>query len=106
MQTVDALGATEEQKAAVEADWRKGVCLIYIRAIGDNAFSDFPQPRRTGVAARWNELGDFQQWLAPDPDQIEAFFQDENIDLAGEPADWLADYRHFLQTNEIRNLQK
>jgi hypothetical protein len=37
---------------------------------------------------------------------FEAFFQDENIDLAGEPADWLADYRHFLQTNEIRNLQK
>jgi hypothetical protein len=96
MAQIDAIGVTKHQREQMESEWKKGVHWIYSRAVGKHAGG--------ANAEKWNAMGDFDSWRAPTPNQMEKFFADVGISPIPEAAvNWIADYRHFLQTNEIRN---
>ncbi len=110
---IDALkgiGASELQISNAESDWRKGVCIIYQRAIRQ-AVEQRPEPsqintnateEQTKAGTEIHELQNFEKWETPSPSQIRNILKKYNID--SEAAEkWASDYEHFLENNEIRN---
>jgi hypothetical protein len=107
MKSLDDIGASPEQKAAVEAEWRKGVSIIYERAIGhtleEQRGNILSNERYDELARGFNALRDFEIWRAATPEEIESFFKGKGYAPSEKANSWLADYRHYLRTGEIRN---
>lgn len=110
---IDALkgiGASDLQLSSAESDWRKGVCIIYQRAIRQ-AVEQRQEPNRINTnateeqkkaGAEIHELQNFEKWETPSPSQIRNVLKKHNIN--SESADhWVNEYEHFLENNEIRN---
>lgn len=113
---IDALkgiGASNLQISQAEHDWKKGVCIIYQRAI-QQAVEERPEPHETNgnanekqkkACAEIKELQNFDKWETPSPSQIKNILKKHNI--VSENVDkWVNDYEHFIEHNEIRDREK
>lgn len=87
----------------------KHVGVIYHRGIGNLLHKHLaPQSgdSEAGKASQqcirgWQDLLDFESWMAPSPERIESFLANKTI-IASEIADMVSDYRHFRDVDEIR----
>jgi hypothetical protein len=91
-----------------EAEWKKGIEVIYHRKIGDEMVKLPPERTRPTVehnalAAKINELCEFSTWSVAAPSAYQALAQKLDL-LTPEVALWIDDFSHFRQTNEIRRL--
>jgi hypothetical protein len=104
--SLQRIGVSEDTMRRVKKEWDKGIEFIYSRGIGEMVFSELEQPQRAEVARAWSELGDFSEWRAPTPQQIEKLCERFSHKLSAQVAAALDDYRHFLRTGEIREREK
>lgn len=103
------IGASDEQIASTEKDWRKGISVIYIRAITyvleqrkkKNTINTKLSEERKLASKEIEKLNDFTIWKSALPDQIRDILKRHSID---DPAvnQWVDDYEYFLNKNEIR----
>ncbi|REG82156.1 hypothetical protein [Marinomonas pollencensis] len=110
---IDALkgiGASEAQLELAEKDWKKGISIIYQRAIR-NAVEERPDPNKINVNAsdeqkkadkEINDLMNFERWECPSPSQIRSVLKKYQIESPSAEK-WISDYEFFLETNVIRN---
>lgn len=111
--SLEEIGATEEQLHKAESDWKKGIPIIYHRAIY-RAVEQRKDPNRRNTNAPPNALNasdeiqrllDFENWLAPTPYQVRDVLERHKIN-SPEVDELISDYEHFIKTNEIRNIDK
>ncbi|ANG65340.1 hypothetical protein A8C75_17670 [Marinobacterium aestuarii] len=104
------IGATEAQLALAEKDWKKGISVIYQRAIRD-AVEERPEPSKINVNAsdeqkkagkEINDLMNFESWECPSPNQIRSVLRKYQIESASADK-WISDYEFFLESNVIRD---
>lgn len=103
------VGFSEGELREITSEWRKGMGLIYHRAIRgavlgranarDHAIPGTPEQRQ--VADAFQELCAFDHWEVPSPEDMRRFLADRGINDPAVDA-WISDYRHYLETDEIR----
>jgi len=107
------IGASEDQISLAEIDWRKGISAIYHNNImivlegrvkPSQINPDTPENKKL-ASNEIKELLDFSNWNVPTPHQIRSVItrhsiQEEDVDSL------INDYEHFLERNEILNLDK
>jgi len=113
VKALKGIGASEQQISVAESDWRKGICIIYQRAIRQ-AVEQREDPSIINInateeqkkaGAEINELQNFEKWETPTPSQIRKILKKYGI--ASESVEtWVNDYEYFLEHNEIRNREK
>jgi hypothetical protein len=103
------IGVSEAKIKDVKEWWSKGVGVIYHRAIR-NALEGRTRPNQVNMQAspelrqasnEFQNMLDFEQWKAPSPDEMEAFIEGKGF-MNEVVKELITDYRHFLQTGEIR----
>ena len=103
------IGAGAEQIEQAETEWKKGVSVIYHRAIKKcvelreepsqvNIYA--PEPNKK-AGQEIQDLLEFESWSTPTPHQIKTVLKKYEISVTSAD-EWLNDYQHFLNTNEIR----
>lgn len=107
------IGASPEQIASAEKDWRKGISVIYLRAIKyvleqrteKNRINTKLGEERKQASQEIEKLNDFTIWKSAMPEQIRDILKRRSID---DPAvnDWVDDYECFLEKNEIRRQEQ
>jgi hypothetical protein len=113
MSNLRDIGATEEQTALAEREWRKGVSVIYLRQIqvvleerkSPNTANFETPPAKKQASDEINGLLDFKKWDVPTPDQMRALLKKNSVTDAGAEL-WIDDYEHFLKHNKIRRIDK
>jgi hypothetical protein len=100
------LGATDAQVSRAEAEWKKGIEVIYHTKIGDEMVKLPPGQTRPTVehnalAEKIQELCEFSTWSVATPSAYQALAQKFNL-FTPEVGLWIDDFSHFRQTNEIR----
>jgi hypothetical protein len=110
---LEALGISKGDIASVETEWRKGVGIIYHRYVREYLAGmkehpevRYPEEARKAAYSEIDGLMHFPTWSAATPEQIKAVLDRHGIAPTSGLAEWLADYRHFLNTGEIRNTDK
>lgn len=93
------LSPTEVQKAS--ANWNKGIGVTYHRAIR----SALPQNLDRATKDGFDSFLEFKEWKTATPDEVERFLKEHDL-LTPQIADWVADYRHFEETKEIRRIEE
>lgn len=95
------MSQADVQKASVH--WNKGIGLTYWRAIRGSLpqVSDPNVRSDPKIRLAFDSLMDFKEWRAPTPDEAEAFVKERDLENPA-VAEWIADYRHFIRTKEIR----
>jgi hypothetical protein len=105
MNQLRELGVPDEHRRQVDAEWRKGIYVTYHRIIGalvgKYGQATLPPAEYHKVAVDYNSMLNMDTWEAPRPDELEAFCKERGV-LTPEISLWLADYRHYLDTGEIR----
>jgi hypothetical protein len=102
MSSLRRIGVSEDQLSRAEAEWRKGIGVTYHRIVAkaiQRAAGDGKHD--PALATEFQELLDFPTWSAPRPVEMESFARKRGV-LTEDVQGWIADYRHFLDTNEIR----
>lgn len=94
------LGVSQQDVQKVSADWNKGICLTYGRAIR----KVLPNPDADARTA-YDALSKFDEWREATPDEIQSFVDQRGLNTPNVAA-WIDDYRHFLRTKEIRRLDE
>jgi hypothetical protein len=106
---LDALGLSPEQRRRAEAEWVKGVGLIYNRIIRDHlrdaAQRQVAPGHVEGCMRRLSEIQNFSTWLVPGPEELKRFCKIERIE-SDAVMKWIDDYDHFSRTNEIRHREE
>jgi hypothetical protein len=109
---LEALGIPKDGIAVAETEWRKGVGVIfhryvqlYLTRVQSRGGVQLPVSATT-AAKEIEDLLDFRSWTAPSPEQIRSVLDRHGIVPPPELDEWLLDYRHYLNTNEIRNVAK
>ncbi len=110
---LNEIGATPEQIARVENNWKKGVAIIYHRTI-KKTIEEREHPNKVNPNAPQNakdagkeiqDLLNFSEWEAPAPHVIRTVI--EKYDISSPEAEkWISDYENFLLTGEIRNREE
>jgi hypothetical protein len=98
------LGVSEKERDLAAVEWRKGICVIYQRIIGNLVARDVrtvDAEKYGRLAKELNAMVDMNTWTAPTPTQLRSFLEVHSL-ITAELADWLGDYQHFLDTGEIR----
>lgn len=93
------LSPTEVQKVSV--NWNKGIAVTYYSAIR----SALPQNLDRATKDGFDSLLKFKEWETATPDKVEAFLKEHGL-LTPQIADWVADYRHFEESKEIRRIEE
>jgi len=113
IESLKEIGASQEQLAEAESDWKKGIAIVYHRAIR-KAVEERKHPNRVNPEAseaqknagkEIKDLLDFENWAVPSPHQIKVILKKYNIDST-QVNKWIEDYDHFLKTNDIRNREE
>lgn len=103
------IGVPDKRILKSDKKWRRGIGVIYHRAIAP-LIDGRKVPHQINVDATveqkqaregWDELLDFDQWKAPTPDEMSAYLTSAGV-LTHEMSEWIDDYRHYLETGEIR----
>ncbi|WP_024850405.1 hypothetical protein [Hydrogenovibrio kuenenii] len=107
------INVSDEQISTAEESWKKGITVIYHRAIR-NALEERPHPSivnaeisdsQKNAGRELQDLLDFDNWLPPTPYQIRKLLEKHGISSSAAEV-WIDDYEHFLKTNEIRNREE
>jgi hypothetical protein len=107
MASLDKIGASQLQKASAETEWRRVICMIYYHAVVGAVAKDdsLDQAKKSEMVQELRNMSDYTEWYAPPPQVITKFLS--NRGYSSEDLDqWIADYRHFIECNEIRNRSK
>jgi hypothetical protein len=111
-QMIDSLKEIDVSKDKIkeaEEMWAKGVGVIYHRGIR-NALEGRTQPDHVNMQAspelrqasrQFQDILHFEQWAVPTPDEMEAFIEGKGF-MNDTVRELIADYRHFLETGEVR----
>lgn len=113
IKSLKEVGVTDTQIGEAEGDWRKGIAIIYHRAITKNikqvadvnTINQNASENQKNAAEELQALLDFDNWAVPTPHQIKVVLKSHKID-SQEAENWLNDYEHFLKTNEIKNREQ
>lgn len=108
IKSLQDIGVEENVLRDTDQNWRKGVGVIYHRAIykriqqqtthrKDN--SDLSSAQLE-IPNNFQKLLDFEVWQAPTPKVIKEFINSHAL-MTEELSDWINDYQHFLDTGEI-----
>lgn len=112
MEKLEHLGVTGSDREKTEEMWRKGMGIIYHRAISyvaaerenKHTLSKKEQTNEKFRAAidKLDGLIDIKKgWDSPTPAQYEKFLSENGL-MNKEAQAWIDDYRHYLETGEIR----
>lgn len=109
IETLRNVGVPEAQIRAAESDWRKGIGVIYHRIVRHylegrterNHINLRSPPELLAASKEFHDLLDFKTWSAPDPGKMESFITEKGF-MNEAAREWIADYRHFLDSGEIR----
>lgn len=109
IETLRKIGVPELEIKESDEMWRKGIGIIYHRAVRKllkEQLSQHQADSDAGKALRktlddFQDLLDFDSWTAPSPERIERFLKDRNSSSRA-LEEMVSDYRHFLATGEIR----
>ncbi|HUN39075.1 MAG TPA: hypothetical protein VMU81_02165 [Acetobacteraceae bacterium] len=99
-----SLGATDSQINRAEKDWRDGISIVYYRIISNEMQKAANHPttaEHNKMSSEMQSLVDFRAWKVALPTEYEKFARDHQV-LTQEVQSWIDDYRHFLNSNEIR----
>ena len=110
IESLKEIGASDKQIDRAEIDWRKGISIIYHRAIRNAVESrSHPSKINTEATKEQKEAGkelqdalEFEHWKTPTPEEIRNILRKHNVE-SSDAEKWISDYEHFLETNEIRN---
>lgn len=103
------IGIEKDRISAIDKMWVKGVGIIYHRGIR-NALEGLTEPNTLNTNAspevikaskEFQELQNFDQWEVPSPDEMESFINRRGF-MNDKVRDLIEDYRHFLETGELR----
>jgi hypothetical protein len=104
LEKLKALGLKNDQLRNVDEDWRKGISIVFHRIITRH-ISDAADPSdraaHNQLHSEMQSLLDFSNWTVASPSAYEDFAR-KNQALTSNVQSWIADYRHFLTSNEIR----
>ena len=109
---LEEIGASAEQIADAENMWRRGIGLIFHRAIRREILQRHGSPNRVGpnetpemqaTAKGFQNLLDFARWIVPSPAEMESYLRPKNA-VTPEIQAWIDDYRHYLETGVIRRM--
>jgi hypothetical protein len=103
---LDSIGASEAQKELARTEWKKGITVIYHRAIRKAVRADpnIDEKRRINLANGLEGLMWFDQWTAAAPEKFTAYFKENQYEPPAHITQWLDDYRHYLDTGSVRRL--
>ena len=112
MENLEHLGVTGSDREKTEAMWRQGMGVIYNRAISHAAAERKEKSRLSkkeqtdeefrAEIAKLTDLIDFKRrWDSPTPAECEKFLSENGL-MNEEAQAWIDDYRHYLETGEIR----
>ena len=103
------IGVSEENIKEAKKMWSKGIGVIYHRGIR-NALEDRTHPDKLNVKASQElretskqlfEMSNFSQWEVPSADEMESFINEKGF-MNDTVRELINDYRHFLETGNIR----
>ena len=109
IQNLKEIGVSDEQISELDNKWKQGIGVIYHRTIAplidgreerhliNPKATDEQKEAREG----WDELLEFDRWKAPTPDAMKIYLDSKGL-LVNEIKEWVDDYRHYLETGEIR----
>ena len=108
--TLNDLGIEPTDINQAEESWIKGISVMYARTIQhhiegrtqSNTINSHATEAQKQASQALKDMSDFSTWSAPTPKQIKNIITRYNIDSV-EANEWLEDYHHFLEHNEIRN---
>jgi hypothetical protein len=100
------IGASDDQLNRAQAEWWKGVGVMYHNRLGRDLRDLAKQAGMDGlktnsVAEEFNALAQKATRSAGTPAEHEEFFLKHGL-LNDEIREWISDYKHFLSTKEIR----
>lgn len=110
IEALKGIGASESQILTAENDWKKGINIIYQRAIRQ-AVEEREDPsvintkateEQKKACSEIQELQNFDKWETPSPSQIRTILKKYKIE-SNSVDKWVCDYEHFLDNNEIKN---
>jgi hypothetical protein len=101
------LGASKDQLDRAQAEWWKGMGVMYHNRLGhqlrDRAIAAGMTGQQPGQCAdAFGKLFNADARSAASPDEYEAFFKEHNL-LSPTLAACIEDYRHFMATREVRH---
>lgn len=105
--SLEKLNIDAEQRAQVEDGWKKGLSIVYYKHVKSALDTEMQRRLQAGKQIDASKITKFESlfrtetWLAPTPDEVEKFCRNEGL-FEPETELWIADYRHFLATGEIR----
>ena len=110
IKALKGIGASESQILTAENDWKKGVNIIYQRAIRQaveqkedpSVINTNATDEQKNAGREIEELQNFEKWETPTPSQIRTILKKYNIESNSVDI-WVSDYEYFLDNNEIRN---
>lgn len=103
------IGVSEENIRNVKKMWSKGICVIYHRGIRNaleggantNEINMKANPDLRKASKEFQEMLNFSQWEVPSPDEMESFINEKGF-MNDTVRELISDYRHFLETGNIR----
>lgn len=104
-----SIGASDSAVRDADEMWRRGIGVTYHRAIlkriqqqtTRRTDNDPVSDEKRRAPNEFQELLDFENWLAPTPNVIRAFLTSKDL-MTPEISLWIDDYEHFIGTGEIR----
>ncbi|MFY2508842.1 hypothetical protein ACN3E9_11265 [Vibrio pectenicida] len=111
--TLNDIGIEPTEINQVEESWIKGISVIYVQII-QNHIEGRTKPSTINIniteaqklaSQALKDMSDFSTWSVPTPQQIKNVIARHSISSV-EASEWLDDYDHFLEHNEIRNKKR
>jgi hypothetical protein len=101
---LDDIGVSDSQKAVAEAEWRKGIGLIYYSKIakavdGDSVLEGVDKAK---LHRELQNLLDMNSWYVPSPHQLADFLCRRKC-LTENVKAWIDDYKYYIDNNRLRN---
>jgi hypothetical protein len=97
------IGVSQSQIDIAETEWAKGMGVLYhnkLRKMLDKNLAGSGL-NEADIGKEFNSLARKDTRSASLPDDYEAFFKKYGL-LTSDTTTWIADYRHFLKTKEVR----
>lgn len=111
VQALKDIGIDDKRILLAEERWRKGISVIFCRAIHwrvelrkdpHHVNLEAPKPNKE-AGQELKNLSDFSNWTEPSPEKIKEVLKKYSLSLP-EVDQWVDDYAYFLEHNVIRDL--
>jgi len=103
------IGVSEEKIKDAKKMWSKGISMIYHRGIRNalegridpDKLNMDASPKLREVSKEFQETMNFKQWKVLSPDEMKSFIEGKGF-MNDTVMELISDYRHFLETGNIR----